>query len=1241
MVRNDPLDWKQHGSSFFKIVTDKIKTYSEARSACAEEGATLGTVKDKETHDFIISLKNTLEENARIWIGLNDIYREGSFVWEDGSPIGGFNKWGSAQPNDKNNQDCVQVTAQNLWGDADCDDGKGYLCEKRVYEWSQVSVIGSSGTPMAPMYDAARTLDGDPETYWYPARLEQHFNHWYIVYDIGESHELSRIGLNNYGDTVHDVKEFTLQVSDSCDQPDWKDVLTVTDVAAGSNATQEFTGFMETSRYWRVLITETHTGWPPFLVGIEFPEVPTVTSYQSCQTIDTESGGEVRNLMYPKPSSYSCEALVTIGSQQTMELTFGSPFSMDYHPDCRFDYVELFDYVAEQWVSMGRFCGRSRPSEVIRSHGNAVKVIFHADGSVPSLFSLAWQPIYATLNRTDVNGCSVLYLTACDSALGMETGDIPDTSISASSEYNSGHCRIVQGRLNRASHYAWCAGQSNQGQWLQVDLGSATVSGVVTQGRRGANQYVKKYKLSFSGDGDSWTTYKDTDGSDKVFNGNKNDRDAVTQTLHSPVTTRYIRFVPQTWHGHISLRVEILGCYVCPRLTAPTNGNMTTNSYQDVVDFTCRTGYRLQGISTVTCQANGQWTSSEATCTVCQAPLGMESRAIPNSAITASSEYEHNDGHHPYYGRLNREDGLQAWCAAVARHVAGEWLQVDLGGAAIVYGVITQGRNTIYNQCVTSYKLQFSWDETSWTTYKDSDGSDKILQANTDGETAVTQLLRPQVTTRYIRFVVQTWNNHICMRVEVLGCMDADCLEPLGMEAGYIADTSITAASVAHGGLEPYNGRLNGVRGHGAWAGTQVIGEWLQVDLGGVVKVYGVITQGRMNADQWVTQYKLQFSLNETSWTTYKDSDGSDKVFAGNTDRTTAVTHTLRPPVSAWYIRFVAQSWSGYVAMRVEVLGCMDTGCLEPLGLESGRIEDSSITASSSWSNTHHSYYARLNKIKGTGSWVGGVNIPGQWLQVDLGGVAKVQGVITQGRANTGQWVKSYNLQFSWDETSWTTYKDSDGSDKVFTGNTDTTTEVTHVLRPPVSTRYIRFVVQTWNRHQSMRVEVLGCMDTGCRSTLGMESRHVLDDRITASSEHGGETCSKSLGRLNQAGSAAWCAGNTTAGEWIQVDLGFSMVSGVITQGRDAQLIASVQQYVTSYKLLFSKDGDSWTTYRDMDGSDKIFTGNSDATTPVVHALHPPVTTRYIRVVALTWHNWISMRLEVLGCYGVGISKEV
>ncbi|XP_066273813.1 EGF-like repeat and discoidin I-like domain-containing protein 3 [Branchiostoma lanceolatum] len=359
----------------------------------------------------------------------------------------------------------------------------------------------------------------------------------------------------------------------------------------------------------------------------------------------------------------------------------------------------------------------------------------------------------------------------------------------------------------------------------------------------------------------------------QVFAGNTHETTPVTQTLPSPVTTRYIRFEVWTWHRHIVMRVEVLGCYACPRLTAPTDGNMTTNSYQDVAEFTCNAGYRLQGAPSTTCQADSQWTSREPTCTFCQDPLGVESRDIPDSAITASSEYEGTDIRRSYHGRLNTPDGRTAWCSG--SRVAGEWLQVDLGGATIVYGVITQGRPT-FDQWVTSYKLQFSWDESSWTTYKDSDGSDKVLAGNTDATTAVTQLVDPQVTTRYVRFVVQTWQGHICMRVEVLGCMNADCLEPLGMEAGYISDSSITASSAPHGGLKPYRGRLNTAIG-GSWTGANAIDEWLQVDLGGAVKVHGVITQGRATYNQLVTSYKLRFSWDESSWTTYKDSDGSDK----------------------------------------------------------------------------------------------------------------------------------------------------------------------------------------------------------------------------------------------------------------------------------------------------------------------------------------------------------------------------
>ena len=38
--------------------------------------------------------------------------------------------------------------------------------------------------------------------------------------------------------------------------------------------------------------------------------------------------------------------------------------------------------------------------------------------------------------------------------------------------------------------------------------------------------------------------------------------------------------------------------------------------------------------------------------------------------------------------------------------------------------------------------------------------------------------------------------------------------------------------------------------------------------------------------------------------------------------------------------------------------------------------------------------------------------------------------------------------------------------------------------------------------------------------------------------------------------------------------------------------------------------------------------------TVVYHGLNPPIGARYIRVVPVDWHYWISMRIELYGCQG-------
>ncbi|XP_066294611.1 retinoschisin-like [Branchiostoma lanceolatum] len=87
----------------------------------------------------------------------------------------------------------------------------------------------------------------------------------------------------------------------------------------------------------------------------------------------------------------------------------------------------------------------------------------------------------------------------------------------------------------------------------------------------------------------------------------------------------------------------------------------------------------------------------------CSDPLGMESGAIPDGSITASSFY--SVGTEPYIGRLNSLRGFGTWLSKY--RTIGEWLQVDLGELKRVMGTIIQSRAT-YASWVTSFKLQYN-----------------------------------------------------------------------------------------------------------------------------------------------------------------------------------------------------------------------------------------------------------------------------------------------------------------------------------------------------------------------------------------------------------------------------------------------------------------------------------------------------------------------------------------------------
>ncbi|CAF1408646.1 unnamed protein product [Adineta ricciae] len=159
--------------------------------------------------------------------------------------------------------------------------------------------------------------------------------------------------------------------------------------------------------------------------------------------------------------------------------------------------------------------------------------------------------------------------------LGVESGRIPNGAFFASS--------FVQGRepytarLN--GRYAWRPAYMDADQYLYVDLGSRYyVTGVATQGRRAAKEYVSVFNLMYSDNGHNWFHYTNGDKIIVNFAGNKNDNGIVRNNLSDPVITRYIRFNPRQWNNFISMRVEVYGC---PFTSSSFNFDGQTIAYYD------------------------------------------------------------------------------------------------------------------------------------------------------------------------------------------------------------------------------------------------------------------------------------------------------------------------------------------------------------------------------------------------------------------------------------------------------------------------------------------------------------------------------------------------------------------------------------------------------------------------------------------------------------------------------------
>ncbi|XP_049325040.1 EGF-like repeat and discoidin I-like domain-containing protein 3 isoform X1 [Astyanax mexicanus] len=319
--------------------------------------------------------------------------------------------------------------------------------------------------------------------------------------------------------------------------------------------------------------------------------------------------------------------------------------------------------------------------------------------------------------------------------------------------------------------------------------------------------------------------------------------------------------------------------------------------------------------------------------------------------------------------------------------------------------------------------------------------------------------------------------------------------------------------------------------------------------------------------------------------------------------------------------------------------------CSGPLGMEGGIISNQQITASSTLHalfglQKWHAHLARLNRRGLINAWSPAESDRAPWLQVNLERRLRVTGLITQGAKRIGspEFVKSYKVAYSDDGKTWSTVKlKNTEEDMIFTGNTDNNSPAESHFSPPIEAQYIRIYPQSCRKHCTLRAELLGCELTGCSEPMGMKTGHIQDDQISSSSVH--QTLNinmfswqPSKARLDKQGKVnAWTPAQNDQSQWLQVDLLLpTKVTGIITQG--AKDFGHVQ-FVGSFKLGFSNDGEKWSIYQDeSQHRDKIFQGNSDNETHRKNVIDPPIYARFLRIIPWSWYGRITMRAELLGC---------
>ena len=144
--------WHAHFRGNCYMFHSSIKPFSEAKAICESYSDERGlshmvSIHDNDTNNFLVQNVVAKFGHVNTWIGLEDVYRNGSFSWVDGSKLD-YNNFDEGKPDNPTLETCAHLWNQwkgdipLTWNDIFCLQSFHFICQKTFIPKEQYCMEG-------------------------------------------------------------------------------------------------------------------------------------------------------------------------------------------------------------------------------------------------------------------------------------------------------------------------------------------------------------------------------------------------------------------------------------------------------------------------------------------------------------------------------------------------------------------------------------------------------------------------------------------------------------------------------------------------------------------------------------------------------------------------------------------------------------------------------------------------------------------------------------------------------------------------------------------------------------------------------------------------------------------------------------------------------------------------------------------------------------------------------------------